>query len=89
MSGLQCSFVYSFNDYVLNSYYAPGTYRGYSSEQKEPSKSLPSWEWLSRLGRQISKYVVNQVALSDRRTNTAEKAYAVLDQVVKKASVRR
>ena len=41
------------------------------------------------MGRQISKYVVYQVALSDRRTNTAEKGYAVLDQVVKKASVRR
>ena len=64
-------------------------HRGCSSEQKEPRKSLPSWEWLSRWGRQINKYVVCQVALSDRRTDTAEKGCAVLDQGVKKASARR
>ena len=64
-------------------------HKRYSSEQNEPNKSLPSWGWLSRLGKQINKYVVCQVALSDRRTNTAENGYAILDQVVKKASVRR
>lgn len=41
------------------------------------------------MGKQINKYVVCQVALSDRRTNTAENGYSILDQVVKKASVRR